>query len=171
MKKRTIILCCMITVFLFMFGSSIFLIKQKHGFRRTIVDIPEFCLPQVVDSLLLCNTQLTQDNPVILMYLHPECDFCHAKAQQIQQNVVEARDIQIVLVSYAERDSLIKFVETYNLVDIPNVVVLMDPQLLLYDRLRMKSIPTSYIYDRQHRLVAVKRGAAKLEKLIQLANQ
>ena len=171
MKKRTIILCCIITSFLFLLGASGFMMKQKHDFRQTIADIPAFCLPQVTDNLLFCNTQIAKDKPVLLIYLHPECDFCHAKAHQIQQKEVNTRDIQMVLVSFAERDSLVKFVETYNLTDMSGLVVLMDSQLLLYDRLQVASIPTTYIYDRRHRLVDVKQGAAKLEKLIQLANQ
>jgi len=172
MRKRTIILCCILALFLFLLGASGFLIKQKHDFCQTIAVLPDFCLPQAVDSTLFCSTQIAKDKPVLLMYMHPECDHCHRNAQQIQQKALNASDIQWVLVSYAAKDSLIKFMETYRLIDIQGLVVLMDSQLSLYDRLHVEYIPTSYIYNSRHRLVTVKRGAAiKLDKLIQLARQ
>ena len=170
MNKRKVILGCIAAVFLFLLGGSVFLLKQKHDFKQSIADIPEFCLQQVVDSLLFCNTQLVKDNPVILMYFHPECDFCQTEAIQIQQNAGNTGDIQWVLVSYAEKDSLQKFMEVHQLVDVPNLVMLMDSQFILYNHLWVKSIPTSYVYDRQHRLVKIIHGIERFENLLWLAN-
>ena len=84
------------------------------------------------------------------MYFHPECDLCHAKAQQIQQNAFNTKDVQWILVSYAARDSINKFAETYHLADISAMSLLMDSQFSLYDRLKVTGIPTSFIYNRQH---------------------
>ena len=171
MTKRKIILAFIAAGFLLLLGASVFLMKQKQNFKRSIAVIPEFCLPQAIDSLMFCHTQLSQGKPVVIIYFHTECDFCHAKAQQLQQKTDTAGNIQWVFVSFAHNYSVNKFMETYDLADIPNLVVLVDPQFLLYERLKVTAIPTSYIYDRRHRLVTVKRGAAKLETLIQLANR
>jgi thiol-disulfide isomerase/thioredoxin len=143
--------------------------KQKYEFHQTIDDLFEFCLPCATDSTLFCSMQITKDKPVILMYFHPECDLCISKVQQIQQISEISGDIQWILVSFAEKDTLMKFMETYQLTDISNLVVLVDFQLSLHDHLQLASIPAIYIYDRRHQLVAVKRGSAKFEKIIQLA--
>jgi peroxiredoxin len=171
MKKRTIILCCLAAAFLFLLGASGFRMKKKYDFRRTIAILPDFCLPQATDSVLFCNTQLKKGKPVVLMYFHSECDYCHVKAQQLQLKSEDMGDVQWVLVSYAEKDSLNKFVATYNLGDISSLVVLMDSQFSLYDCLQVPSIPTNYIYDRRHQLVAAKQKNAKLETIIRLANR
>ena len=170
MKKRKIILCCFAAIFLALSGVSLFMMKKKRDFRRTIAVIPEFCLLQVVDSFPFCSAQLDKGKPVIMMYFHPECDFCHVKAQYLQKTSANGvGDIQWIMVSYAEKDSLIQFIETYNLDEISGLTVLLDSQLSLYDRLQVAGIPTSFIYDRRHRLVAVKRGETKLETMIRLA--
>ena len=171
MNKRYIILGCIVTIFLAFLGASAFMMKKKQDFRRAIACIPGFCLPTVADSLLFCNTQLDKGKPVVVMYFHSECDFCQIKAQQLQQKSVNEWDIQWVMVSYAAKDSLNKFMETYNLDHIAGLVVLMDPQLSLYDRLQVKGIPTCFIYNRQHQLVAIKQGSTKLEQVIQLASR
>ncbi|MDR2911265.1 MAG: hypothetical protein LBV47_07895, partial [Bacteroidales bacterium] len=98
-------------------------------------------------------------------------EFCHAEAQQLQQKPTNAENIQWVLVSYAAQDSLNKFAETYDLYSMSGLFVLMDKEMTLYEHLQVKSIPTSYIYNRHHNLVTVKQGAAKLENLIQLTKR
>ena len=149
MKKRRFLLCCIAAVFLFLLGASLFQMKQKQDFKNSIAVIPEFCLPQAVDSILFCNTDFFADKPVIVMYFHPECDLCHTKAEKIRQEAEKAKDIQWALVSYAEKDSLIKFIETYHLSDISSLVVLADTQFLLYERLQVSGIPSSFVYDRR----------------------
>ena len=171
MNKRTVILCCIVTVFLFLLGASAFLLKQKYDFRQTIAVLPDFCLPQAVDSMLFCNTQIAQDRPVVLLYFHPECDFCRNEIQQIQQKMDNSGGIQLILISNAGKYGLRQFAATYQLDIVPDLTILMDQQLEMYDRLQVKSIPSCYIYDRRHQLVAVKQGAMKLEILIRLANQ
>ena len=168
MKKR-IILYCLLVVFISLLGASLFLMKQKQDFNRKIAVIPEFCLPRVVDSMLFCSMQLLHGNPVVLMYMHSECEFCQTEAQQIRQKLSSVENIQWVLISYAEKDSLQKFMETYQLSDVPELVMLMDSEFELHDRLKVKSIPTSYVYNRQLQLVTVLPGAVSIEKLIQLA--
>jgi len=171
MKKRAIFLSCLAAVFLFLLGASGRRLKRNSDFRKSIAEVPEFCLSKVVDSLLFCSTQFTKDKPVVLMYVHPECDYCHAKAQQLSQKTIQVEGIQWAMVSYAERDNLKKFIETYHLDDIPSVEVLSDAEFSLYNRLKVAGIPSSYIYNRQHRLVAVKQGGTKLETIVQLANR
>ena len=169
MKKRTIVLYCIVAIFLFLFVSLAFLVKQKYKLRRTIENLSDFCLPCTIDSTLFCSMQIAKDMPVILMYFHPECDLCISKVQQIQQISEMYRDIQWILVSFAEKDTLMKFAETYQLTDISNLVVLVDSQLSLYDHLQLASIPAIYIYDRRHQLAAIKRGSVKFEEIILLA--
>jgi len=171
MKKKHIILGCILAVFICMLSSLLFLLKQKHDFRKTIANIPEFCLPQSNDSLLFCNTQIVKRNPMVLMYLHPECDICQIEAQQMQQRLDHTGKIQWILVSYAERDSLNKFTTTYRLNEIPDLNILMDSNFELYNRLQVKGIPSCYIYNRQHKLVKVLKGIEKLETIIKLANR
>ena len=171
MKKKHAILCCIATAFLFLLGSSLFLIKQKRDFWQTIASIPEFCLSQAIDSLLFCNTQIVKGNPMVLMYLHPECDHCHAEMKQIQQKSDTVKDIQWILVSYAERDSLKKFATTYHLNEIYDLKILMDSNLELHNRLQVKGIPSCCIYNRQHQLVKVIQGIERLEKVLRLANK
>jgi len=168
---KRIILGCIVVVFIFFIGASVVLIKKKHDFRKTIVEIPEFCILQAVDSVSFCNTQLEKDKPVVLMYLHPECDICHIEARQLQQKQEGNDYIQWILVSYAERDSMNKFAATYELNAIPYLTILMDSQFELHDLLQVKGVPSCYIYDRHHKLVKVLQGAAKLENVILLANQ
>ena len=162
---------CIAMVFIFLIGASVILIKKKHDFRKTIVDIPEFCIYQSIDSVLFCKTQLMKNKPVVLMYLHPECDICHTEAWQLQQKQENVKDIQWILVSYAERDSLNQFAATYQLNTIPYLIILMDSQFELHNLLQVKGVPSCYIYDRHHKLVKVLQGAVKLENVILLANQ
>jgi len=169
--KRKIILGSIIAVFLFLFGSSVFLIRKKQNFRRTIAVVPEFCLPQAGNGMLFCNTQLMQGKPVVIMYFHTECVYCHTKAQQIQQKTASIEGIQWILVSYAEKDSIVKFIETYNLNSISDLYVLTDSLFSLYNILQVESIPSTYIYNRKHKLVKVMRGSTKLETIIKLANK
>ena len=170
MNKR-IILGCILAIFISLLGVSLFLMKKKQDFKRALAVIPEFCLPQAVDNRPFCNTQFVNGKSVVLSYIHPECEFCRTEAQQIRQKADSIGDIQWVLVSFAERDSLQKFMEINQLTDIPGLVMLVDSQHELYDRLQVKNIPTSYVYDRRHRLVTIMPGAVRLEKLIQPANR
>ena len=170
MKKR-VILGCIVVVFLFLIGASVILIKKKHDFRKSIVDIPNFCMLQAIDCISFCSTQLEKNKPVVLMYIHPECDICHIEAQQLQKKQEMNNYIQWILVSYAERDSLNQFATTYQLNAFSNLTILMDSQFELYDLLRVKEVPSCYIYDRHHKLVKVLQGAVKLGNIILLANQ
>jgi Thiol-disulfide isomerase and thioredoxins len=168
---KRIILGCIAVVFLFLIVASVILIKKKHDFKKTIVDMPEFCILQSVDSVLFCSTQLEKNKPVVLMYFHPECEICHNEARQLQQKQERIENIQWILVSYAERDSLNQFASTYQLNAIPYLTMLMDLQFELHDFLQVKGVPSCYIYDGHHKLVKVLQGAVKLENIILLANQ
>ena len=170
MKKR-ILLGCIGAAFILLIGSIAILLKKKRDFNQTITDLPSFCLPQALDSMSFCSKQLLKDKSVVLMYLHPECNICHIESQQMHPKMKKMNNIQWILVSFAEKDSLNKFSSTYQLNEIPDLTILMDSKFELYDQLQVKSIPSCYIYDRQLKLVKIIRGMAKLETIIQLAKQ
>ncbi|MDR0815691.1 MAG: hypothetical protein LBN37_08080, partial [Bacteroidales bacterium] len=83
----------------------------------------------------------------------------------------QIKNIQWVLASPAERDSLNKFAATYRLQDVANLTILMDVRWELHNRLQVKSIPSCYVYNRQHRLVKTVQGLVRLENIINLANK
>jgi peroxiredoxin len=169
--KKMIILGCIGAAFIFLIGATAILFKKKHDFRQTITDLPSFCLLRALDNMPFCSTQLVKDKSVVLMYLHPECDICHIESQQMLHKMEKMNNIQWILVSFAEKNSLNQFALTYQLNTIPDLTILMDTKFELHYRLQVKSIPSCYIYDRQHQLVKTIRGMTKLETIIQLAKR
>jgi len=168
-SKRKIILTGIAAVFIILLGVSVFLIVKKRYLGQAIVNIPEFCLPQAGNGMLFCNTQLTQGKPVVITYFHTDCVYCHTKAQQLQQKTASIEGIQWILVSYAEKDSIVKFIDKYNLNSVSDLYVLSDSLFSLHNSLQVESIPSTYIYNSRHKLVKVMRGSTKIETIVKLA--
>ena len=172
MKTQHFIFGFIVATFIFLTGASVFLFKQKQDFNKKFAVFPEFCLPQAIDSALFCNTQIDKEKPVVIKYMHPECEHCKHEAQEIRHKPDLANTIQWVLVSFAERDSLNQFATTYQLDNMPNLTILMDAEFELFDLLQVNGrIPSCYIYDRRLRLVKVSRGTERLEKVVRLAGR
>ncbi len=175
MKLRTI---TKFTVLLFLGGIIVVLviktnikIRQYENNNLYAQTLPYFEFYRSVTAMF-SSKSLLPGKPVVIIWFNPLCEHCTYETGDILKNFVLFRDIDILFISDAGHDLLAEFSFTYRLDTIPQIRVLQSG----YDYFATKfgnppSVPTTYIYNKEHRLVKVFLGEASVQAIIRAISE
>ena len=105
--------------------------------------------------------------PLIIVYFHPECDYCKYEAQGIVQNSAAFNNCQLVMITADDSLKRIEqFCNEYNLWEIDNFEVLLDKEKRFKKIFGKAVIPSLYIYDENQKLAKRFLGETKSEAII-----
>jgi thiol-disulfide isomerase/thioredoxin len=102
-----------------------------------------------------------KDGPVLIVRFHPECDHCKYEITNLLKSKIPSHGISIILVSSADRDSISKFLDQFNMDDYPLVIPLVDTSFIFSDIFGSDYVPSNYIYNKEHNLVKAFPGEVK----------
>ena len=103
--------------------------------------------------------------------MHPACDFCQTAAQLVKEQIDQFKNIDLIWLSYDNKDSIAQFSKTYGLDSVDNVhFAYMDIEVML-ERYGNVKFPTFLVYDKNGTLLQKFVGVTKPEVLLSVYDQ
>jgi peroxiredoxin len=145
-------------------------IKKKEGFQSKIQTLPQFSFQQILGGNFE-SPHINNKNSCLIIYFHPECDYCHYEAEQIGLNIDRFYNFQIIMISTASCESVKDFANNYHLLEFDNISVLIDTLDVFHNTFGPNPFPTSFIYNKERKLVKQFKGEVSTEALLKYLNQ
>ena len=169
MKKqilKCIVYIFLIILFLFLCLNSYKRMNEKKIAEKNIQIFHDFCAFSINNNYEFCTESLPKQ-PVIILFIHPECDFCRAEIRELKENQSEFHNISILLVTSALLEQTKDLYSNQNLNKFSNIQLLLDENFGISNYFDVKTIPTVFIYNRDKKLFFKHKGEIKIEFLIQ----
>lgn len=145
-------------------------IKQKNRIENKIQTIPEFIFCDLLGEEFN-SSYINNNNSCLIIYFHPECEHCHYEAEQISLNIDQFYNFQIIMISPASRENVKDFANNYHLLEFDNITVLIDTLDVFHNTFGPNPFPTTFIYNKERKLVKQFKGEVKIEALLKYLNQ
>ncbi len=164
-KLKIIIAIILITIIGFLGYSISTKINHKNEVAERIQTIPKFLFKT------LSGEQFNQNDvnailPKLFIYFNSDCDFCHAEAKQIQEQLEKLKKVQIVFISFENVKGIKAFAEKYNFTNKENIIFLEDKKLEFSEIFDANSIPFMLLYSKDNQLIKKFKGATKIENIL-----
>lgn len=165
----------------FIYGTVLFLIlllsaliynriKAKITTEQNIQTLYEFCAFSIGDNRDFC-TESIQNKSVLILFMNPECDFCHEEIKQIKEQYNILENVSILLISAVQKKQATDFYSDYQLSQYNNIKLLIDENGKMSNYYDVKTIPTIFVYDKSKKLIFTHKGEIKIEAFIQYFTQ
>jgi len=126
-----------------------YLNNKKHSEEK----LPEFAY-NTLDGKKFTNTDLKQNERLMIVYFNPHCEICQDETSNILENINYFQDIQIVMVSPSSKEEIQKFVNKYKLNKYYQITVLHDKDDTFYKKFEAVGYPTMYLYDTNDKMIS-----------------
>lgn len=141
-------------------------LNHKKEVAERIKTLPNFSF------LTMKGEIFTQDHlarkPAIFVYFNSDCDYCQSEAVKIQERLSDFKDVQLIFVSFEEKDAIIKFAKQYKLDNQKSIFFLEDRKVEFSKIFDVNSIPYIVVYDADKKLLKKFKGATKVDKILEV---
>lgn len=152
-------------LFISLLGSTLYAQDAEQApYLKTRV-VPEFRILRKDSVNWYTQKDLKPNKPVMFMLFSPDCEHCQQQTKLLTQNIRELGDLQIIMVTYQPLEKMKRFYQEYRIASYPNILMGRDVPYFFGPYYKARSIPFLAIYDKQHKLVRVYDGGAKMDKL------
>ena len=106
---------------------------------------------------------------IVLLFYSPDCLFCKHEGRELANHAADFTDSRLLFVTCAHKDSAAVYTLRTGIDTIPHFVSLVDTAHLTIRLFRLRTIPTTLLYDQNRKLIRGFEGevnAAKLHKTI-----
>jgi thiol-disulfide isomerase/thioredoxin len=173
MRKKIFktVICSIVFLLIIVLGIYSFKrIKEKKQVIETIQIFSDFCAFSIGEHREFCTKQLPVQ-PVIILFLHPECDFCQEEIRQLKENQTELQNVSILLVTTASLQEAVEFCSNQNLGQFNNMRFLLDKDFKISNYFDVNTIPSIYMYNNDKKLIFKHKGEIKIETLIKYLSE
>lgn len=167
MKKIIkIVLFVILILFLgYMLNEIVKKLNHKKLITEQIQSIPHFSFINTLNHNVYSNDSIEIHKACLIVSYNSECDHCQYEAEQISKHIEKFKNYQIIMVSFEPLENIIAFREKYNL-NHPFITFLQDPKYQFDNVFGNSPIPTSFIYNKNKKLVKQFKGEVKVEALL-----
>ena len=138
--------------------------KEKALMEEQISKLPSFSF------VMLDNTVYNSDNikegPVLIVRFHPECEHCQYEISELLKSKIPDSGIKVLLISDAERNIVISFLNQFNISEKQKIIPLLDTAFVFGEIFGKDIVPSTYIYNKDLELVEVLPGEYKIETIL-----
>lgn len=142
-------------------------LQQKQAVKKRIAELPKFSAVNLEGETIQSH-KLTGRTPLILTYFNTGCDFCRAEITSMRKHQGLQEKTDIYLVSDESSKVLRKFVSEFQLDSLQTIQVLQDTSRKVKELFGVKGVPSTFIYDRDGKLLKNFQGETKAEVLYEL---
>lgn len=146
--------------------SSYTRIQQKKQIDRHIKMLPLFAFRKSGGEGAFTKADVVPDKHILIAYFNPSCDHCQYMGREIGKRKSAFRDYQLLFVTLADDTAVARFRVNYALTGDSNLVFLQDTKMEFENIFGASSVPSFFVYDRDHKLVSRVLGAANVDRLI-----
>lgn len=131
--------------------------------------LPDFKF-QNLKGLEFNQDSLNQQLLSMVIAFNPDCQFCQYEAKAIQENLKAFKMVNLLLVSHTNKEETLSFGKEYNLLNQPNVYLVLNKADEFYRQFGERTFPTILIYNEQQELVKIFKGETKISAILNLIN-
>ncbi len=97
---------------------------------------------------------IKKNKPVVLIYFAPDCDHCKLLMKDFFTRVNDFSGAEVIMISYKPLKDLVRFVNTYNVGNYPNIKVGMElPVYFIRYYFNLTNTPFTALYNKKMQLV------------------
>ena len=161
----------LLAIFLFIvIGFLGYKISDKLNHKKEVAErikvIPNFSF-YTLDGNEFSDKNL-QKKPSVFVYFNSECNYCQLEAKNIQERLEDFKEVQLIFISFEEKEIIQKFAKEYQLINQENVLFLEDRKGEFSELFDVNSIPFMVIYDEDKKLLQKFKGAVKVDKILNI---
>lgn len=108
---------------------------------------------------------------MLIVYFHPECDFCNIEINNLLENKNNLQMLKILFITYASMEEIKQFILMNPICKSENITIVSDVKGEFANAYNIKSPPTNFIYDKNKKLIKVHKGMMSFEQLKKYLNQ
>lgn len=139
---------------------------NKRDQRKEVYGhIPIFSLPDI-NGKFVNSTDLPKSKPVIFIFFDPDCHLCKEEIIQIGLHNKQLSNCQVVFFSLLPAKTVQEFLIEIGFAPRKNIIFLVDKDLLLYSKMEVRSSPTTYIYNKDGKLIKRFDGPVKTSAIL-----
>ena len=129
--------------------------------------MPEIKTLSIQGNDFVSTEYLNPAKRTVLLFFHPECEYCQKELEGILANYSVCRNVQWLFITLAPTDEVEAFLVDYPLELIPNAYVLREDWPDTYRRFGVKGPPALFIYDEDGKLMKRHMGAVSIKTIVQ----
>jgi peroxiredoxin len=149
LKLTIIAICGMIFTMNLMTATDI---QAQYKTNKKNNSVPKFHY-ETINGKSFGNENLKKDKKLMFVYFNPVCEICHREIKDILDNINYFQDIQIVMVSPAAKEEVVRFGKKFKLDNYHQVTLLYDKYDVFYKQFGAVGYPTLYLYDINKELI------------------
>lgn len=148
-------------------GNGIIRKVQNHKIlTEKIAKFPSFSFLTLSNEYF--NSSEITKGPVLVLHFHPECEHCQWELAEIFKSHIPESFSKVLLISSAQPDSILKFLNRFHYTDYPSVIPLVDSSYNFEQFFGSALVPSSYVYDSKLNLIKLLSGEVKTEAILNL---
>jgi thiol-disulfide isomerase/thioredoxin len=140
-------------------------LEAKKEIEATVKIFQDFCAFDLKYMNEL-HTGSLSEKPVILLFIHPECEFCNEEIKQIKKQETQLEDVVILLITHAEKEQALEFYSSYSLSQFDNIHLLIDDYLKVAGLYGSPPVPSVFLYRADKKLLFKHNGAIKIDAIL-----
>ena len=162
---RFVIFTCLLLVIIILALGISKKIKSKKDIENNIATLPSFQFynlqnqPYTIDSL-------QKNKKTLLLFFNTTCEHCQYETEQIIKNKTAFEVCNTLFVSNQSLPEIKSFDGIYHILNLPSLTLLRDSLDNSKRGFGVSSIPSSFIYDVNGKLVTSFKGEVKIEAII-----
>jgi len=131
--------------------------------------IPTFQFAKIKGEGIFESKDIKKNKQTLIALVSPECIHCLLSIEHLNNNFNYLKDVNVILVTEYGRDEFKSKVGTIgtHFFESKNVEILQDTEYEFMEKFKPLSIPTFYLYDKNNKLVTVKRGSVEINQIFQ----
>ena len=128
--------------------------------------IPQFKLAKATDSTSFTKDDLKKRVNTLFFIFSPDCNHCQHETEEIIKNIKKFKDAQIVMITYFPWDQMMLFYNQYKIGNYPQITMARDNNYYFPTFFKLKTFPSSYLYDKKGNFKKSFEGAVKIEDIL-----
>lgn len=137
---------------------------NKSESEKNISVLPRFSFMTLTDARF--DSDSITEGPVLIIRYNPECEHCQYEISEVSKSSIPSSGIKLLLITTEDRNSVVKFLEPFDLLGDRNVIPLLDTDGTFYRIFGKDYVPSSYIYNKELKLVKALYGEYKIETIL-----
>jgi hypothetical protein len=139
-------------------------VRQNRLSAQRIKRLPAFSFTTVTGETF--NSSDIRTGPLLVVRFHPECEHCQYEISEIMKSDLPVSGTKIILVSSAEKPTVINFLSQFDLSGYPNITTLIDTSYAFGEIFGNNMVPGNYVYNSRLELVKAMSGEVKIGTIL-----
>jgi peroxiredoxin len=163
MNKKTIIVIILVAAFIALTALILFKSLNQTAYTQHPHNMPAFRFLNLQHEPLTIDT--LAGNYSIVVFYSPGCMFCEHEGTELSRNAAQFSGCNLFFITMEPLDSAKAYTERHQLLSHTGYYSLVDTTRLAVLEFGIRTIPTTFIYDRDKNLLKVFEGEINAKRL------